>query len=100
MTYNGRANQLVRVNSTGTGLEFFEQTFDPIATITAAGGTDNTVDWTPLNEYDQVLFNNENLNPTQTVAGATNSQFTGTQRAIRNDGTTYPNTPNLSLIHI
>ena len=89
-TYNGRANQLVRVNSTGTGLEFFEQTFDPIATITAAGGADNTVDWTPLNEYDAVLFNNENLQPTQTVAGATDSQFTGTQRVIRNDGTINP----------
>ena len=90
MTYNGRANQLVRVNSTGTGLEFFEQTFDPIATITPTTAPNNEVDWTPLNEYDAVLFNNENLQPTQTVAGATNSQFTGTQRATRNDGTMNP----------
>ena len=89
-TYNGRANQLVRVNSTGTGLEFFEQTFDPIATITPTTAPNNEVDWTPLNEYDAVLFNNENLQPTQTVAGATNSQFTGTQRVIRNDGTINP----------
>ena len=89
-TYNGRANQLVRVNSTGTGLEFFEQTFDPIATITPTTAPNNEVDWTPLNEYDAVLFNNENLQPTQTVAGATNSQFTGTQRVTRNDGTINP----------
>ena len=90
MNYNGRANQLVRVNSTGTGLEFFEQTLDPIATITLTTAPNNEVDWTPLNEYDRVLFNNENLQPTQTVAGATNSQFTGTQRVTRNDGTMNP----------
>ena len=56
-TFNGNAGQFLRVNSTGTGLEFIAQEEDPIATITAIAAPGNTASWTPLSIYDETLFN-------------------------------------------
>ena len=87
-TYEGRANQTVRVNSTGTGLEFVEVAQDPVATITAvAGPTGNTVDWTPQARYSSALFGASGIVSSQTVANHTFSSFTGTAgQLIRTSG--------------
>ena len=87
-TFNGAAGQFLRVNSTGTGLEFIAQEEDPIATITAVAAPGNTASWTPLRIYDETLFNGiTGLTPTQTVnfAGATPFEA-GSGQLIRTSG--------------
>ena len=87
-TFNGNAGQFLRVNSTGTGLEFIAQEEDPIATITAIAAPNNTASWTPLSIYDETLFNGiTGLTPTQTVnfAGATPFEA-GSGQLIRTSG--------------
>ena len=87
-TFNGNAGQFLRVNSTGTGLEFIAQAEDPIATITANAAPGNTASWTPLSIYNEALFNGlTSITPTETTNFAGNSTFiSGSGQLVRTSG--------------